>query len=94
VRFLTHFSTTLNTTLKSVDCFRVTLRFLRLPSHRTRSYVGVPPNLSNEASALINLMRNLRGSVGVSLVTTMLAERTQFNHARLAEHITAYNGFG
>jgi DHA2 family multidrug resistance protein len=24
----------------------------------------------------------------------MLQERTQFHHARLAEHITAYNGFG
>ena len=38
-------------------------------------------------------MRNLGGSVGVSFVTTMLEERTQFHHARLAEHITAYNGF-
>ena len=24
----------------------------------------------------------------------MLQERSQFHHARLAEHITAYNGFG
>jgi MFS transporter, DHA2 family, multidrug resistance protein len=58
------------------------------------SYVGVPPNRTNEASAMINLMRNLGGSVGVSFTTTMLEERTQFHHARLAEHITAYNGYG
>lgn len=58
------------------------------------SYVGVPPDRTNEASALINLMRNLGGSVGVSYTTTMLLERQQFHHARLAEHITAYNGYG
>jgi DHA2 family multidrug resistance protein len=57
------------------------------------SYVGVPPNQTNEASAIINLMRNLGGSVGVSFTTTMLQERLQFHHARLAEHVTTYNGF-
>ncbi len=69
------------------------LPFLFIPISAV-SYVGLPPTSSNEASALINLMRNLGGSVGVSFVTTMLQERTQFHHARLAEHITAYNGFG
>jgi MFS transporter, DHA2 family, multidrug resistance protein len=58
------------------------------------SYVGLPPARSNEASALINLMRNLGGSFGVSFATNMLQVRGQFHHARLAEHITAYNGFG
>ncbi|OYV33215.1 MAG: MFS transporter [Rhodospirillales bacterium 20-64-7] len=57
------------------------------------SYVGLPPNRNSEGSALINLMRNLGGGFGVSFVTTMLEQRTQFHHARLAEHITAYNGY-
>jgi DHA2 family multidrug resistance protein len=57
------------------------------------SYVGLPPSRSSEASALINLMRNLGGSFGVSFVTNMLQERGQFHHARMAEHITAYNGY-
>jgi DHA2 family multidrug resistance protein len=69
------------------------LPFLFIPISAV-SYVGLPPDRSNEASALFNLMRNLGGSVGVSFVTTMLQERTQFHHARLAEHITAYNGYG
>jgi MFS transporter, DHA2 family, multidrug resistance protein len=69
------------------------LPFLFIPLSAV-SYVGLPPNRSNEASALFNLMRNLGGSVGVSFVTNMLEERTQFHHERLAEHITAYNGFG
>jgi DHA2 family multidrug resistance protein len=58
------------------------------------SYADLPATRNNEASALMNLMRNLGGSVGVSFVATMLQERTQFHHARLAEHITAYNGYG
>jgi DHA2 family multidrug resistance protein len=58
------------------------------------SYVGVPGDRTNEASAMLNLFRNLGGSVGVSFAQTLLQERTQFHHARLAEHITAYNGYG
>jgi DHA2 family multidrug resistance protein len=69
------------------------LPFLFIPISAV-SYVGMPPNRNNEASAIFNLMRNLGGSVGVSFVTTVLEERTQFHHARLAEHITAYNGYG
>jgi DHA2 family multidrug resistance protein len=70
----------------------VWLPFLFIPISAV-SYVGLPPNRTNEASALSNLMRNLGGSAGVSFTATVLAERTQFHHARLAEHITAYNGF-
>ena len=69
------------------------LPFLFIPLSAV-SYVGVPPDRTNEASAIINLMRNLGGSVGVSFTTTMLEQRTQFHHERLAEHITAYNGYG
>ena len=57
-------------------------------------FQGVPPSKNNEASAIINLMRNLGGSFGVAIVTTQLAWRGQFHHARLAEHITPYNGWG
>jgi DHA2 family multidrug resistance protein len=70
----------------------VWLPFLFIPINSV-AYVGLPPNRSNEASALINLMRNLGGSVGVSFVTNLLQERSQFHHARLAEHITSYNGY-
>lgn len=56
-------------------------------------YVGIPPEKNNEASALINLMRNIGGSAGVSIATTELANRTQFHFQRLGEHISPYNGF-
>jgi DHA2 family multidrug resistance protein len=81
----------------SIALARITLvawlPFLFIPITAV-SYVGVPANRTNEASALINLMRNLGGSVGVSFVTTMLQQREQLHHARLVEHATAYNGFG
>jgi len=64
------------------------LPFLFIPLSAAM-YVGLPPAASNEASAIINLMRNLGGSVGISFATTMLQWRTQFHHERLAEHITA-----
>ncbi|MGH6663365.1 MAG: DHA2 family efflux MFS transporter permease subunit, partial [Pseudolabrys sp.] len=37
--------------------------------------------------ALINVARNLGGSIGISLANTLLAQRTQFHHERLAEHV-------
>jgi MFS transporter, DHA2 family, multidrug resistance protein len=46
-----------------------------------------PPNCTNEASAIINPMRKLG-------TTTMLRAGLQFHHERLAEHVTAYNGYG
>jgi DHA2 family multidrug resistance protein len=54
-------------------------------------YVGMPPKNNGEASALMNQMRNIGGSVGISFVATELAWRTQFHHARLAESITPYS---
>ena len=57
----------------------------------TAGYVGIPPEKNADASAIINLMRNLGGSVGVSVATTALAWRTQVHHARLAEHVSSYD---
>lgn len=57
----------------------------------TAGYVGIPPDKNSSASAIVNLMRNLGGSVGVSIATTELAWRTQFHHARLAEHVSRYD---
>jgi MFS transporter, DHA2 family, multidrug resistance protein len=68
----------------------VGLAFLFVPIN-TIAYSGLPPGKSNDASALINLMRNLGGSVGISIVQTMLARRSQFHQARLVEKMTNDN---
>jgi DHA2 family multidrug resistance protein len=53
----------------------------------TASYDGIPPEKTNQASALINVARNLGGSMGVALAQTVLAQRQQFHQSRLVEHI-------
>ena len=49
------------------------------------SYDGIPPNKTDQASALINAARNTGGSIGVSLVSNVLAHREQFHQSRLVE---------
>jgi MFS transporter, DHA2 family, multidrug resistance protein len=61
--------------------------FLFIPI-TTISYAGLPPEKTNEAAALINVARNEGGSIGVSLVTTMLARREQFHQSRLTDSVT------
>lgn len=66
------------------------LGFLFIPIN-TLAYVGLPPEKNNNASALINLARNLGGSVGIALLTTLLARRTQYHWNMLVENISASN---
>jgi DHA2 family multidrug resistance protein len=65
----------------------VALPFLFV-SLTTAAYVGIPPDRNNEASAIINLSRNLGGSIGVAAATTELAWRIQFHHERLGEQVS------
>jgi DHA2 family multidrug resistance protein len=64
----------------------VGLPFLFIPI-TAASYVDVPSNKTNDASALINVARNLGGSIGVSMANTVLVQREQFHQFRLNEHI-------
>ncbi|MBZ0092894.1 MAG: DHA2 family efflux MFS transporter permease subunit [Sulfuricellaceae bacterium] len=45
----------------------------------------------NEGTALFSLMRNIGSSIGISVVITYLAQRTQANHAAFADYINHYN---
>lgn len=57
----------------------------------TASYDGVPPEKTDQASALINVARNVGGSIGVSLAQNVLAHREQFHMSRLAENTVPSN---
>ncbi len=59
----------------------------------TASYDGIPPEKTDQASALINVARNFGGSIGVSLAQTVLARREQFHQSRLVEHIGTWNPY-
>ena len=66
------------------------LAFLFIPIN-TAAYVGVPKEKINMGTALINLSRNLGGSVGISLIQTVFARRTQFHQAVLTENVTRFS---
>ncbi len=57
----------------------------------TSMYVGLPPDKNEEAAALLNLGRNLGGSVGIAFIETMLARRSQVHQSVLAAHATSFN---
>jgi MFS transporter, DHA2 family, multidrug resistance protein len=61
------------------------LPFLFIPIN-TVAYDGLPRNKTNQASALMNVARNLGGSIGISLANVVLYQRTQFHQARLVEN--------
>jgi DHA2 family multidrug resistance protein len=61
------------------------LPFLFLPI-TTASYADLPPDKTGQAAALINVARNLGGSIGVSLSTTLLAQNAQVHQSYLAGH--------
>jgi len=49
------------------------------------AYIGIAPEKNNAVAGIINFMRNIGSSVGTSLVTTLLARRSQFHQNRLIE---------
>jgi DHA2 family multidrug resistance protein len=51
----------------------------------------LPPEQRTEGAGLYNLSRNIGSSVGISLVTSLLTENTQANHADIVQHVTAVN---
>lgn len=53
----------------------------------TASYDGITSDKTDQASALINAARNTGGSIGVSLVSNVLAHRQQFHQSRLVESV-------
>ncbi len=55
------------------------------------AYVGLRPDESNQASALMNVMRNLGGSIGISIVQTLTQQRQQFHQARYVESLSPLN---
>ena len=49
------------------------------------AYVGIAPEKNNAVAGIINFMRNMGSSVGTSIVTTLIARRSQFHQLRLVE---------
>jgi DHA2 family multidrug resistance protein len=55
------------------------------------AYIGVAPEKNNAVAGIVNFMRNMGSSVGTSLVTTLIARRSQMHQARLVETVRVDN---
>jgi DHA2 family multidrug resistance protein len=68
----------------------VGLPFLFVPITNA-AYVGIKPADNNQASALMNMSRNLGGTFGISLVQTLLAQREQVHQSQYVETLNPLN---
>src|SRR5271163_977231 len=50
------------------------------------AYVGMPPEKNNSVAGIVNFMRNIGSSLGTSMVTTIIARRSQFHQFRLVQN--------
>lgn len=66
------------------------LPFLFIPIN-TAAYVGLKPEQTNQASALLNVARNLGGTFGISISQAMLIERSQAHQSRIVEQLNPLN---
>jgi MFS transporter, DHA2 family, multidrug resistance protein len=66
------------------------LAFLFVPIN-TMAFASVAKEKMGNATGLINLARNIGGSSGIAIVTTMLARRAQFHQQTLVSHLTPFD---
>lgn len=57
----------------------------------TTTFSTLAPKYRTEGTALYSLIRNIGSSIGISVVTTYLAHRIQYNHATFAQYITPFS---
>lgn len=83
-----------NTNITDIDIIRTGLvqglGFIFVPLS-TVTFATLDPRYRNEGTALFSLMRNIGSSIGISVVFTYLAQRSQINHAAFADYITPFS---
>lgn len=55
------------------------------------TFATLPPQYRTDASSLVNLIRSIGSSVGISIVAALLARNVQVSHADLAAHVTEFS---
>jgi MFS transporter, DHA2 family, multidrug resistance protein len=55
------------------------------------AYTGIPEEQNDDVSALVNFSRNIGGSFGIALMSTLVTRRAQFHQSYLAIHVTSYD---
>jgi DHA2 family multidrug resistance protein len=67
----------------------VGLGFIFVPLS-TAAFATLHPKYRNEGTAMFSLIRNIGSSIGISLVVTVLGQRTQINHAGIGANLTPF----
>src|SRR5215468_3488448 len=67
------------------------MAFLFVPINTT-AFSSVPRERLGYATGLMNLFRNIGGSAGIAMVSTVLARREQFHQQILVSHLTPLDG--
>ena len=57
----------------------------------TMTLATIPRDKLVNATAVCGMMRNVGGSIGIAVVTTLLAQRSQVHQSTLVSHITSYD---
>ena len=70
---------------------RIGMAFLFIPIN-VMAFYFIPKEKMNNATGIINLARNIGGSVGIANVATLLSRRAQVHQAILVAHLTPYDG--
>jgi DHA2 family multidrug resistance protein len=68
----------------------VALSFLFIPL-MALAMARIQPEKMGNATSIFNLMRNIGGSIGIAIMTTFLARRTQLHQNHLVANVTAGN---
>jgi DHA2 family multidrug resistance protein len=66
------------------------MAFLFVPIN-VMAFYFIPKEKFNNATGIINLARNIGGSVGIAGVVTVLARRAQFHQGMLSSHMTPFD---
>ncbi len=66
------------------------LAFLFVPIS-TIAYITLPRRLNGDATALYSMFRNVFGSIGISIATALITERTQTHQAQLSKWASSFH---
>jgi len=69
---------------------RIGMAFLFIPIN-VMAFYFIPKEKMNNATGIINLARNIGGSVGIANVTTLLSRRAQIHQEVLVAHLTPFD---
>jgi DHA2 family multidrug resistance protein len=90
---MTHFSLSIDfwslVAARAMQGFAMAFIFVPL---NTSAYSFIPKEARNAASTLINVARNIGGSVGIAFCTSMAVRWAQVHQTHLVGHMTPYDG--